>query len=122
MDRGAWQAIVHGVTEELDRTERLNNLIGKITALHDSTNQITVILFCKLRIPIPCTVTLRDISPNLHAVPGWSGLSLHLPTSYRLKVGMVSGEGSWLLPLGVCPVKQKEPWIASQFPHILASC
>ena len=25
MDRGAWQAIVHGVTEELDMTQQLNN-------------------------------------------------------------------------------------------------
>ena len=25
LDRGAWWAIVHGVTEELDRTQRLNN-------------------------------------------------------------------------------------------------
>ena len=26
MDRGAWQATVHGVAKELDTTERLNNL------------------------------------------------------------------------------------------------
>ena len=25
MDRGAWQATVHGVTKELDMTEQLNN-------------------------------------------------------------------------------------------------
>ena len=25
MDRGAWQAIVHGVAKELDRTQRLKN-------------------------------------------------------------------------------------------------
>ena len=25
MDRGAWRAAVHGVTKELDTTERLNN-------------------------------------------------------------------------------------------------
>ena len=25
MDRGAWQATVHGVTKELDATQRLNN-------------------------------------------------------------------------------------------------
>ena len=25
MDRGGWQATVHGVTKEVDKTERLNN-------------------------------------------------------------------------------------------------
>ena len=28
--KGAWQAIVHGVTEELDTTERLNSNKNKI--------------------------------------------------------------------------------------------
>ena len=33
MDRGAWQAAVHGVAKELDMTEQLNNNIELVTIL-----------------------------------------------------------------------------------------
>ena len=57
--------------------------------LPGSTNQITVILFCKLRIPIPCAIIIRDISTNLHTVPGWSGTQ---PSSAH-KLQVESGNG-----------------------------
>ena len=36
MDRGAWRAIVHGVTKESYRTEQLNNCFGRICCISHS--------------------------------------------------------------------------------------
>ena len=35
MNRGAWQVIVHGVSEELDITERLNNNNKERSLMYD---------------------------------------------------------------------------------------
>ena len=45
MDRGAWWAIVHGVTKELDMTYQLNNNIKTKTQVYPNFQNSTKVLF-----------------------------------------------------------------------------
>ena len=100
--------------KELDRTERLNNRQDCSTTWQHKPDNRDFILQAQNSHSMHSHSQWHQPQPPRGTWLVWYSV-LHLPTSYRLKVGMVSGEGSWLLPLGVCPVKQKEPWIASQF-------
>ena len=73
MDRGAWQATLHGVAKALDTTERLNNNNKDVRPEPSYPLLITPLLFLQpsIHLPQPNTSGSRIIHPDF---------SPHLPT------------------------------------------
>ena len=57
MDRGTWEAIVHGATKESDMTEHLS--------MYNEYSKITELFFPGVKLPFPLTLKIRFINALL---------------------------------------------------------
>ena len=77
MDRGAWQATVHGVAKELDTTEQLNNKTAVCTTVNilkkESESEVTQ------SCPTLCEAHQAPLSMGFSRQEYWSGLPFPSP-------------------------------------------